>query len=64
MKRLIVEAPNIGPKEFDWTPEIQFFFQLDRFDVKTLEEGNVVWQGDIAFELQEAESDPNRNIQQ
>ena len=50
MKILVTERPNMGEirEPFDPTD-----YRFDRFDITDLENGKVVWHGDIAFSLEE-----------
>jgi hypothetical protein len=52
-KVLVVERPNEGPREYLWTQDSKRMFDLDAQDVAALEDGKVVWVGDIALTLEE-----------
>ena len=55
MKELCKEAPYKEPEYFPWNEETRKQHNLDPLDVKLLEEGKVVWVGDIGYSLEEAE---------
>jgi hypothetical protein len=49
---LVVEAPYQKERRFPWDEATKKRFDLDRFDVESLENGDTLWQGDVALNLE------------
>ena len=55
-KVLVIEPPYQGEQRYPWNEDTAERFDLDRFAIKELENGDTYWDGDnVAYSLEDAE---------
>jgi hypothetical protein len=53
--KLVIEEPHQPLTEHPWNSATRTRFNLDALDIQILEDGQILWRGDIAYSLDDAE---------